>query len=60
MGLGTFLSGGVIKCANCGVRIKGPANSGTGLDIFIVTIQALRNHFCSDKCRREWNTARGK
>jgi hypothetical protein len=66
MGLGTLANGNV-KCDNCGCYIKntgdgflgGFADKG-GLGLLTRLASAATKHFCSDKCKREWNAAHGK
>jgi hypothetical protein len=65
MGLGTILNGQV-RCDNCGAYIKsadisrkiGPG--AAGLDLLTRIGSSGRKHFCSDRCKREWNAAHGK
>jgi len=59
MGIGTLLSGGVVKCDNCGVQIKGQSDSMGGLGLFVDIGRSIGHHFCSSRCKREWEAAHG-
>lgn len=64
MGIGTLLSGGVVKCDNCGTVVKDnrgrDAINKSGFGLLRDIGNATTKHFCSDKCKREWNAAHGK
>ena len=60
MGIGTLLSGGVVKCDNCGKMIKGQSDTMGGLGLLVDIGRSIGHHFCSDRCKREWNEAHGK